>query len=471
MNKDFLWGGAVAANQCEGAYLRDGKGLSIVDVLPSVAEGRFEALFNLPKAMDTTYSFYPSHESINFYDNYEADLKRLAGMGMKVFRISISWPRIFPNGYENEPNEAGLEYYERVFKLARELGMELLVTINHFDTPLGLLEHCNGWLDKRVIEYYVRYSEVILNRYKDLVKYWITFNEINMIMHIPSFGGCMDLTNVENQELAKYQAIHNQLVASAKVVKLAQKINPKMQIGCMIAGGETYPNTPNPKDVFKADQKNNENYLFIDVQAKGEYPYYFQGKLNELDVTTSELEILKEGTVDFVAFSYYSSRVASADPQVNEKTGGNIFASLKNDYLESSEWGWQIDPLGFRITINRLYDRYKLPLFVVENGLGANDEINENGEIIDDYRIDYLQKHISEMKQAIEIDNVKMIGYTTWGCIDLVSASTGEMAKRYGFIYVDRDNNGQGTNKRINKKSYGWYKKVIATNGEDLSNK
>ncbi len=469
MNKDFLWGGAVAANQCEGAYLDDGKGLSIVDVLPSISEGRNEAGNDLLKAMETTYDFYPSHQSINFYDNYEADLERLAKMGFKVFRTSISWPRIFPNGYDQEPNPAGLEFYDKMFQKARDLGMELLVTINHFDTPLALLEHCNGWASRQTIDDYVRYATTIIERYQHLVKYWITFNEINMMLHLPSLGGCMDPKLSDNPELLIYQAIHHQLVASAKVVKLAKDINPQIQIGCMIAGGETYPYTANPEDVLKADKINKQNYLFIDVQAKGEYPYYFQKQLAQLEIAESDLEILKNGTVDFVAFSYYSSRVTSSNPQVGKQTEGNLFPTIKNEYLETSEWGWQIDPVGFRITINRLYDRYQLPLFVVENGLGAVDEINEQGEIIDDYRIDYLKAHIEQMKLAIEEDDVEMIGYTPWGCIDLVSASTGEMKKRYGFIYVDRDNAGCGTNKRINKKSYYWYQQVIASNGEDLS--
>ncbi len=469
MNKDFLWGGAVAANQCEGAYLKDGKGLSIVDVLPAVSEGRMEALRSLQTATQTTYDFYPSHQSIDFYEHYEEDIERLAEMGFKVFRTSISWPRIFPNGYDQEPNEAGLVFYDKMFQKANDLGMELLVTINHFDTPLALFEHCNGWASRQTIDDYVRYATTIIERYQHLVKYWITFNEINMMLHLPSLGGCMDPKLSDNPELVVYQAIHHQLVASAKVVKIAKEINPQMQIGCMIAGGETYPYSANPEDVLKADEMNKRNYLFIDVQAKGEYPYYFQKQLTHLEIAESDLEILKTGTVDFVAFSYYSSRVTSNDPQVGRQTEGNLFPTIKNEYLTTSEWGWQIDPVGFRITINRLYDRYQLPLFVVENGLGAVDEVNEQGEIIDDYRISYLKDHIEQMKLAIEEDNVEMIGYTPWGCIDLISASTGEMKKRYGFIYVDRDNVGCGTNKRINKKSYYWYQQVIASNGKDLS--
>ncbi len=470
MKKDFLWGGAVAGNQCEGAYLKDGKGLSAVDVMPSIKEGRWDALYSLKKAVSTEYDFYPSHDAINFYENYEEDLERMAEMGFKVFRTSISWPRIFPNGDEKEPNEEGLLFYDRMFKKARDLNMELLVTISHYDTPLSLFEKCNGWLDRQVVDYYLNYTEVIFKRYKNLVKYWITFNEINMTMHLPSFGSGMDINDLEDPKTAQYQAIHHQLVASAKAVKMAKEINPDMQIGCMIAGGETYPLTTNPNDVLHVDKVNQSAYLFIDVQAKGKYPYFFKKELEKLVIEDGDFEALKEGTVDFVSFSYYSSRVASADPEAGNKTSGNLFPTIKNEYLEVSQWGWQIDPVGLRITMNRLYDRYNLPLFIVENGLGAKDELTENNEIIDDYRIDYLSKHIEQLKIAAEEDNVDILGYTSWGCIDLVSASTGEMSKRYGYIYVDRDNDGNGTNKRINKKSFYWYKKVIETNGEDLSN-
>lgn len=470
MKKDFLWGGAVAANQSEGAYNIDGKGLSIVDVIPSVAYGRWEALVDLDLALNKKYEFYPSHNSIDFFNNYEQDLRLLAGMGMKVFRTSISWPRIMPNGEDKTPNEKGLEYYDRVFSLARELGMELLVTINHFDTPLQLYKKCNGWESYDLVEYYLNYCKVILNRYKNQVKYWITFNEINMLLHVPSFGGGMTTAQSDNPLQTKYQAIHHQLVASAKAVKLGHEINPDMKIGCMIAAGNYYPETCAPRDVWESIEQDREGYFFVDVQVRGAYPAYAKRLFKEnnikLNIKDGELEILKENTADFIAFSYYSSRVSSGDPKVKEKAAGNMFASIKNPYLPESEWGWQIDPLGLRITANILYDRYQKPLFIVENGLGAKDEVVA-GKINDDYRIDYLAKHIKEMKEAID-DGVDLIGYTTWGCIDLVSAGTGEMSKRYGFIYVDLDDAGKGSGTRIVKKSYNWYKNVIATNGEEL---
>lgn len=470
---NFLWGGAVAANQCEGAYLSEGKGKSLVDILPPVSAGRWDAIFDPQKALRTEYPYYPSHVSIDHYHRYEEDLALFAEMGFKVFRTSISWPRIFPQGDELEPNEAGLAFYDRLFAKARSYGMELLVTINHFDTPLGLFEKVGGWQDRALIGHYTRYCETIFTRYKNLVKYWITFNEINMILHLPLLGG-LDLSNVpETEQLqVKYQAIHHQLVASAKATKIGHAINPDFQIGCMIAGGATYPKTCAPEDVLEGMHKERESYFFVDVQAKGEYPTFakrlFEEEHIQLAMESDDLSTLKQHPVDFVAFSYYSSRVAAAvaDEALSE---GNVFKSIPNPHLKKSDWGWAIDPIGLRITANQLYDRYNKPLFIVENGLGANDEVNADGSITDDYRIDYLQDHIAAMGESLQ-DGVEIMGYTTWGCIDLISASTGEMKKRYGFIYVDLDNDGVGTKARSRKKSFYWYQKVIKTNGLDLTN-
>lgn len=468
---DFLWGGAVAANQCEGAFDVDGKGLSPVDVLPDVHHGRWDALMNPTKALETDYGFYPSHESIDFYHRYKEDLALMAEMGFKTFRTSICWARIFPNGDETEPNEAGLKFYDDLFNECQRLGMEPLVTIQHFDTPVALMTKYGGWKNRKLIDFYLNYCEVVFKRYKDNVKYWLTFNEINMILHIPFFGGGLDLTNEENPEEVKYQSAHHQLVASAMATKLGHSINPDFQIGCMLAAGATYPNTCAPEDVWKSLEADREGYFFIDVQARGYYPSYSKRFFKEnnitLEIADGDLEVMKENTVDFISFSYYSSRLTSADPKVNEETEGNVFASLKNPYLKASEWGWQIDPLGLRTTMNQIYDRYQKPLFVVENGLGAKDVVEADGSIIDDYRIAYLREHIREMGEAIA-DGVECLGYTTWGCIDLVSAGSGEMSKRYGFIYVDRDNDGNGTLNRSKKKSFNWYKEVIASNGLNL---
>ena len=471
MPENFLWGGAIAANQCEGAYLEDGKGLSAVDILPSGAL-RKEAIFNPEIALEKEYDYYPSHTGIDFYHRYKEDIKLFAEMGFKCLRLSISWARIFPTGEEKEPNELGLKYYDGVFDELKKYKIEPLVTLNHFDTPLALIKKYGGWKDRRLIDLYVKYAETVLNRYKDKVTKWITFNEINMITHVPYLGGGIIKDSCEDMDQLKYQAAHNQLIASAKVVKIAHDINSKNMMGCMLAAGNVYPYSCNPNDVMKSIDKDHEAYLFIDVQVKGKYPYYskkaFTEKAVKIKIQEGDLEILKAGTADYIAFSYYSSRLTSSDENLNKKVvEGNAMNTLKNPYLPTSEWGWQIDPVGLRVTLNSLYDRYEVPLFIVENGLGAVDEINSEGKIEDDYRIHYFKEHIKEMKKAIE-DGVDLLGYTSWGCIDLVSSGTGEMKKRYGFIYVDKDNEGNGTLKRIKKKSFYWYKNVISSNGKVL---
>lgn len=472
--KDFLWGGATAANQLEGGYDKGGRGLANVDVVP-IGEDRPAIITGQQKHFDfDDEHFYPAKEAIDHYTRYKEDIALFGEMGFKTYRLSIGWTRIFPKGDEKEPNEAGLKFYEDLFKECHKHGIEPLVTITHFDCPMHLIEEYGGWRNRKMVDFYEKLTRTLFTRYKGLVKYWLTFNEINMILHAPFMGAGLAFEEGENQKQVKFQAAHHELVASALATKIAHEVDPENQVGCMLAAGKYYPNTPHPRDVLAAQNADRENYFFIDVQSRGEYPAYALKELEregiELQMEDGDKELLKEHTVDFISFSYYSSRVASGDPKVNEKTAGNIFASVKNPYLEASEWGWQIDPLGLRITMNDIYDRYQKPLFIVENGLGAVDIPDENGYVEDDYRIDYLASHIKEMKDAVELDGVDLMGYTSWGCIDLVSAGTGEMKKRYGYIYVDRDNEGNGTLERTPKKSFRWYKKVIATNGEDLSN-
>ena len=473
-DKDFLWGGATAANQCEGGYDADGRGLANVDIMPHGSDRMKigSGAMTVDNFIDGHY--YPAKDGIKFYENYKEDIALFAEMGFKTFRMSIAWTRIFPKGDEETPNEEGLLFYENMFKECKKYDIEPLVTITHFDCPMHLVTEYGGWKNRKLVDFYERLVRVLFTRYNGLVKYWLTFNEINMILHLPFLGAGLQIDPEENSKNQMYQAIHNELVASALATKIAKEINPDFQIGCMIAAGAYYPYTSSPDDVWEAYGQARNNFFFIDVQARGAYPNYalkqFERENIEFEILDGDLELLKGNTVDFISLSYYSSRVASADPEVNSLTSGNLFSSIKNPYLTESEWGWQIDPKGLRITLNELYDRYQKPLFIVENGLGAIDEINENGEIIDDYRIAYLQAHIEEMEKAVSLDGVELLGYTTWGCIDLVSASTGEMSKRYGFIYVDRDDAGNGTYKRTKKKSFNWYKKVIASNGTDLSN-
>jgi len=470
--ENFLWGGATAANQCEGGYKDGNKGLSTVDVIPS-GEDRFPVMKGKLKMMTCDEEhYYPSHEAIGFYHRYKDDIKLFGEMGFKTFRLSISWARIFPNGDDDVANEEGLMFYESLFDECLKYGIEPLVTITHFDVPMHLVETIGSWRSRKMVEHYERLCTTLFNRYKDKVKYWLTFNEINMLLHLPFIGAGLTFDEGENEEEIKYQAAHHQLIASAKATEIAREINPNFKIGCMLAGASTYANTCAPEDVWKSITRDRENYFFIDVQSRGEYPNYakkmFERNNINLNMEDKDEEILRNNTVDFISFSYYASRLTSADPNVNTKTSGNVFPTLRNPYLKASEWGWQIDPLGLRITLNALYDRYQKPLFIVENGLGAVDILDKDGYVEDDYRIEYLREHIKAMKAAINEDGVELMGYTPWGCIDLVSASTGEMKKRYGFIYVDKDNEGKGTLARSKKKSFYWYKKVIASNGEEL---
>lgn len=467
----FLWGGATAANQCEGAYNEGGRGLANVDVVP-IGKDRFPIIAGQMKSFDfDNEHFYPAKGAIDMYHTYREDIALFAEMGFKTYRLSIAWTRIFPKGDELEPNEEGLAYYEDLFKTCQKYGIEPLVTITHFDCPMHLIEEYGGWRNRKLVDFYERLVTVLFTRYKGLVKYWLTFNEINMILHAPFMGAGLYFEEGENKKQAMYDSIHHELMASAIATRVAHEIDPENKVGCMLAAGSYYPYNCRPEDVFQAQTDNRENYGFIDVQSRGEYPNYLLKQLERDGVVIPFLEgdkeILKEHTVDFISFSYYSSRVSTTDKELLDTTAGNIFASVKNPFLEESEWGWQIDPLGFRITMNELYDRYQKPLFVVENGLGAVDTPDENGYVVDDYRIEYLRQHINAMNDAINLDGVEVMGYTTWGCIDLVSAGTGEMKKRYGFIYVDRDNEGNGTLKRSKKKSFDWYKKVIASNGAD----
>ena len=468
----FLWGGAIAANQAEGAYLEDGKGLTIVDLLPTGEKRRDIMKGNVPSLMPLEGEFYPSHEAIDFYHRYQEDIASFAEMGFKALRISIAWARIFPTGEDKAPNEAGLQFYDDLFDELIKNGIQPVVTLAHFDVPVNLIEKYGSWRNRKLVYLFETYAKTVFTRYKEKVKYWMTFNEINMLLHLPFLGAGLVFEEGENKKQIQYQAAHHQLVASALAVKACHEIIPNAKIGCMLAAGTFYPYTCNPDDVFQAMERDRESYFFIDVQSRGAYPGYAKRFFKDHHLTISmepeDEDILKNHTVDYIGFSYYSSRTTSTDSDViKNMTSGNVFGSVSNPYVAKSEWGWTIDPKGFRITANQLYDRYQKPLFVVENGLGATDEVTPEGEINDDYRIDYLKRHIVEMGEAIQ-DGVEIIGYTSWGPIDIVSASSGEMRKRYGYIYVDRDNEGKGTLKRINKKSYNWYKNVIKSNGENL---
>ncbi len=472
LRSDFLWGGATAANQCEGAYTEDGRGLSNIDLLPAGSDRRATMQGRLLLGEDDGSHYFPSRKGIDFYHRYRDDLTLLAGMGFRAFRLSISWTRIFPNGDETDPNEKGLQFYENVFRLCHELGMEPIVTIAHFDAPLHLTRTIGSWRSREMVGHYLHYCEILFRRYKGLVHYWIPFNEINIILHSPFMAAGITFAPGEKEEKIKYQAAHHQLVAGALATKLAHEIDPDNRIGCMLAAGDYYPYSCRPEDVWQALTLNRKNYYFIDVQVRGKYPAYAAEQLKQDGIfpmmEDTDLSVLAEHTADFIAISYYTSRCAAMDLTDKEITGANVLKTVKNPYLPTTPWGWQIDPTGLRITLNTLYDRYEKPLFIVENGLGAEDIPDSSGRINDSYRIDYLKKHIQALKDAVEKDGVDLLGYLTWGCIDLISAGTGEMKKRYGFVYVDQDNEGRGTLARSKKSSYDWYKNVIASNGEAL---
>lgn len=469
--ENFLWGGAIAANQAEGAFREGGRGPGNIDMIPH-GVGRLKVKTgNVPRPELQKGEYYPSHEGIDFYHYYKEDIALMSEMGFKVFRTSISWSRLFPDGDEEKPNQAGIDFYCNMFLECKKYGMEPLVTLCHFDIPMGLVEKYGSWRNRKVLDFFLRYANVCFKEFSGLVKYWLTFNEINIILHSPFSGAGIAFQEGENKAQVTYQSAHHILVASALATKLAHEWDPENQVGCMLAGGSFYPYSCNPEDVWESVKKEQENLFFIDVQVRGAYPSYtrklFYDKGVSLIMEEGDLEILRN-TVDFVSFSYYSSRCVAADMNDKASNEGNIIRSVKNPYLQASQWGWGIDPLGLRITMNQLYDRYQKPLFIVENGLGAKDEIRQDGSIQDDYRIDYLRSHIQAMKEAME-DGVELLGYTVWSCIDIVSASTGEMSKRYGFIYVDRADDGSGTLQRRKKKSFYWYKKVIESNGNDIA--
>ncbi|WP_409252863.1 glycoside hydrolase family 1 protein [Bacillus sp. SCS-153A] len=471
--ENFLWGGATAANQLEGGYNEGGKGPNLADVLPG-GKVRLSLLAQpgFDFEVDTEKYTYPNHEAIDFYHRYKEDIALFAEMGFKVFRMSIAWSRIFPKGDELKPNEEGLAFYDRVFDELHKHGIEPLVTIAHYETPLHLIKEYGGWKNRKLVEFFERYVTVLFNRYKDKVKYWLTFNEINGATHFPLFGLGFSAASKETQLQESFQGLHHQFVASAIAVKLGHQIIPGSQIGNMLIYAPTYSYDSNPENVMHALEDGRIfNFFCGDVQVRGEYSAFINRYFKENDIVIEmqegDLETIKEGTVDFISFSYYMSRTEKKEKTPEEIGEGNLIGGVKNPFLKASDWGWEIDPTGLRVALNELYDRYQKPLMVVENGLGAYDKVEEDGSINDDYRIDYLRDHIKAMGEAVE-DGVDLIGYTSWGCIDLVSASSGQYSKRYGFIYVDKHDDGTGTLERSRKKSFFWYKDVIASNGEKL---
>ncbi|WP_042143541.1 glycoside hydrolase family 1 protein [Paucisalibacillus sp. EB02] len=467
--KNFLWGGAVAANQCEGAYREKGKGLSIIDVLPN-------GVHSTPTDTVEEDVYYPSHGAVDFYHRFKEDLAYMKELNFNVFRTSIAWTRIYPTGMEEEPNEEGLKFYDQLLDEIINNGMTPLVTISHFDTPLYLSQKYNGWESRELIPLFEKYCRTVFNRYRDKVKYWIVFNEINNVHTMPYAAAAIREDKAENEAESlrmRYQAAHHMFVANAIAVKMGHEIIADSQIGCMLSFSGIYPNSCDPRDVFRTLELEQRSYFFADVMMNGAYPYYAEKLLgntfSQLEILEEDLNLISSYTNDYVSLSYYRSTTIKDGMMTTGHTGG--IKGIDNPFLGNTPWGWQIDPLGLRVVLNKLYDRYGKKLFIVENGLGAADEVVvENGEkrIQDPYRIDYIRDHIQAMAGAIE-DGVEVLGYTYWGPFDIVSAGTGEMKKRYGFVYIDKDNEGNGTLERIKKDSFDWMKKVVASNGTNLS--
>jgi len=462
---DFLWGGATAANQFEGAYDLDGKGPSTADVMTAGVRGLRQREVTDGVLPDR---FYPSHKASDHYHHYAEDIALLAEMGFTTYRLSVAWTRIFPQGDETEPNEAGLAFYDRIFDELEKHGIEPLVTISHFETPLGLQKY-GSWAGREVVDHYVRYAHTLLERYRGRVRYWLTFNEINAMCTMPWVAAGV----ASQDEGVRMRAAYHQFLASARTVQLAHRIDPDNKVGMMYAGHFAYPASPKPADVIATMEFMQKMLFYCDVQCRGEYP---PSKLRELDrlgielpVQAGDLETLKAGTVDFLSYSYYFTHVTGENTQGIFKGLNGIETGYRNDRIERSEWGWGIDPEGLRYSLNLLWDRYRLPLMIVENGLGAVDTLEPDGTVHDPYRIAYLRAHLLELRKAIEVDGIPVLGYTSWGPIDLVAASTGEMSKRYGFVYVDVDDAGHGTFQRIRKDSFAWSQRVIATNGASLA--
>lgn len=495
--KEFLWGGATAANQIEGAWDEGGRGPATSDFARLITkeirdtEGSYDchvphnaASAEMVKDMKEHPENWelPKRRGIDFYHTYKEDIALLAEMGFKVLRMSISWSRIFPHGDDEIPNEEGLQFYDNVFDECRKYHIEPMVTLSHFDTPLHLAEKYGGFLSRHTVDAFVKYAETVIERYKDKVTYWLTFNEINNVLSNPFTSSGLMFDGAPKAESCnpylgkwqlKFQAVHNQMVASAMAVKRCHEIAPNAKMGNMLCRLENYAESSKPEDQLQVLFEDHFNFFFTDVQAKGEYPYYMQRVFDQLGVNIemepNDMEILKAGKVDFITISYYMTYIMRYKGKNVPEPTGRLVSDIKNPNLPMSDWGWTIDPIGLRITLNKIYDRYHLPIFISENGLGAVDHIEEDGTIQDDYRIDYMRKHIEQLKEAIA-DGVDVFGYAWWGPIDLVSSGTSEMTKRYGMIHVDLDDYGKGSGKRRKKKSFYYYKKVIASNGDDLEN-
>lgn len=481
INKDFLWGVATAANQVEGGWNEDGKGMSIADCLryrPKIDVNDYKAVNGMNSGeiedalKDQSTKKWSKRHGVDFYHNYHEDIKQLAATGINTFRFSISWARIFPNGDDVKPNQAGLDYYLDLVKELNKYGITPIMTLSHYEMPLNLVLNYNAWYDRKVADLFEKFAKTVIDYLHDYVKYWIPINEIDSIIRHPfsSAGLVEDRFPNDDFQNVIYQSMHHQFVASANIVRYCHKRYPEMKVGCMITRTMVYPYNSDPRNVLTATQTMRDVYAFSDIQARGEYPAYLLKKLRNknihIEMNDEDRSIIKAGVADFIAFSYYSSVCTAYDTTNLQVTKANRTVGVYNKYLPESEWGWQIDPIGLRLSLIDLFDRYNKPLFIVENGLGARDLLEDNKEIHDNYRIDYLKKHIEQMLISVTEDGIDLMGYCIWGTTDMVSASSNQMSKRYGLIYVDLDDDGNGTYERYKKDSYFWYQKLLSYGNE-----
>ena len=473
LKEDFLWGGSLSANQIEGSWNVDGKGPAIMDY---VTAGSYQREREVTDDIESN-KVYPSHTGIDFYHRYKDDIKLLAELGLKALRISIDWSRIFPLGDEEKPNQKGLDYYHDVIDTILSYGIEPIVTLYHFEMPIHIVKKYNSWMDRKTIDLYLHFCEVVMKSFQGKVKYWVTFNETN---HMDPQSENSDLFTYMITGL-KYSKLPNPkqmiatmsyhiILASVKAVALAHEIDKNNQVGCVFGLTAVYPRNCHPNNVMNAFLEMEKDYYQVDAMVQGKFPSYKIAEYEKLgiylDITESDCEDFCKGTLDFIGINYYMSNVARYEGDDDQEE--TIFGNVQNPYLQTSDWGWAIDGVGLRYILNYTYHRYGLPLMITENGLGAVDRKDEHHHIADDYRIQYLQTHIKEMKKAIVEDHVECIGYLTWAPIDLVSLTTGEMKKRYGFIYVDKQDDGSGDLSRYKKKSFEWFQAIIKDNAKQL---
>lgn len=460
--KDFMWGASTSAYQVEGAWNEDGKGPSVMD---------------MAKHPEGTSDFKVCSDH---YHHYKEDIALFAEMGFKVYRFSIAWTRVFPKG-TGEVNQKGIDFYNDLINELLAHNIEPVVTMYHFDLPYALQEK-GGWSNRETIDAFENYAKVLFTHFGDRVKYWLTINEQNMMILHGTAIGTVD-PSIENPEKELYQQNHHMLLAQAKVMKLCHDMCPNAKIGPAPNITSIYPASSKPEDVLAAHNWSSiRNWLYLDMAVFGRYNNvawsYMEEKGYTPTIEDGDMEILKDAKPDFIAFNYYTT--ATVEQSMNDASDRNasggdqqivlgepgVYRGASNPHLEKTEFGWEVDPVGFRNTLREIYDRYNLPLLITENGLGAYDKLEEGDVVNDDYRIDFLRKHIEQAQLAIT-DGVQIMGYCPWSAIDLVSTHQGYV-KRYGFVYVNRDEFDLKDLRRIKKKSFYWYKKVISTNGENL---